>query len=67
MRHGTKIAFWDEELRMELRQEAFLAVMEGRDPAEAVRQYARKETAFHRTTCNYDSLIDKIEMKKDAG
>jgi len=51
---------------MDLRQEAFLAVMEGRDPEEAVREYARREVGFHRTTCSYDSLIDTIKLQKDA-
>jgi hypothetical protein len=44
---GNRIAFWEEELAADLRQEAALAVLEGRDPEEAVRAYRARERGWH--------------------
>jgi hypothetical protein len=44
------VSFWTDELRMDLRQEAELARLEGRDPTEAVRAYrARERSWWHHT------------------
>jgi hypothetical protein len=42
--HGTRLSFWQDELKMDLEQERELALLEGRDPVEAVRAYRRRET-----------------------
>ena len=47
---GVRVAFWDDELDADLRQEAALAELEGRDPDEAVKAYAARERSwFHHT------------------
>jgi hypothetical protein len=47
---GVRVAFWQDELAADLRQEAALAALEGRDPAEAVRAYAARESTWFRLT-----------------
>jgi hypothetical protein len=47
---GVRVAFWDDELAADLRQEAALAALEGRDPDEAVKAYAARESAWLRLT-----------------
>jgi hypothetical protein len=48
--NGSVLSYWDDELRMDLRQQAALASLEGWDVEEAVRAYRAKETAWHRIT-----------------
>ena len=43
---GARIAFWEEELAADLRQEAALAELEGRDAGEAVAAYRAREMAW---------------------
>ena len=50
LNHGTSIAFWHDELRMDLAQERILAELEGRDPDEAVRAYTARENAWDHMT-----------------
>lgn len=50
LRHGTLVSYWDEELRMDLEQERALAVLEGRDPDKAAKEYRARETKFSRLT-----------------
>lgn len=45
--HGRSVAFWEDELRLDLAQEAVLAEIEGRDPVEAVAVYAARETDWY--------------------
>lgn len=45
---GVRLAFWTDELRLDLEQERALAVLEGRDPDEAAKAYAARETAWYR-------------------
>lgn len=40
---GKYLSFWEDELRLDLAQEAWLAVLEGNDPEEAVARYRRRE------------------------
>jgi len=40
---GRRIAFWEDELRLDLAQEARLAELEGRDPAAAIAAYRARE------------------------
>lgn len=40
---GSRLVFPEEDLARDLRQEAELARLEGRDPIEAVRAYAARE------------------------
>jgi hypothetical protein len=44
------LSYWDEELALDVRQEAAIASLEGRDVAEAVRAYRAKEYAWKRIT-----------------
>lgn len=44
---GRSVSFWEEELEYDLRAEAVLAMLEGRDPAEAVRAYRGRERNWH--------------------
>lgn len=46
LNHGATMAYWHDELRMDLAQERALAEHEGRDPAEAVRAYRAREMAW---------------------
>jgi len=50
LNHGTKIAFWEDELRMDLAQERILAELEGRDPDEAARAYEAREKGWNLMT-----------------
>jgi hypothetical protein len=47
LRSGTRLSFWEDELRMDLAQERALAEMEGRDPDEAVRAYRSRERRWY--------------------
>lgn len=49
--HGGSLSFWEDELRLDCAQEASLAALEGRDPAEAVKAYRQRELAWRRVTC----------------
>lgn len=49
-RRTTLIALHDP-LHDDLLSEATLALLEGRDPVEAIRRYGSKERAFGRMTC----------------
>jgi hypothetical protein len=51
VRAGSRVSFWEDELRMDLCQEAVLAELEGRDPVAAVTAYRARETAWRRLTC----------------
>jgi hypothetical protein len=46
IQRGGALAFWEDELRLDLRQEAELARLEGRDPDAAVRAYRMRETSW---------------------
>jgi hypothetical protein len=46
LQHGSRVAFWEDELRLDLAQEEALALLEGRDPAAGVRAYRARETAW---------------------
>lgn len=52
---GQRLSFWEDELRMDLAQEAALARIEGRDEALAVRAYRAREIAWRSLTA---PLID---------
>ena len=47
LQYGKAVAFWDDELRLDLEQERALAEWEGRDPAEAVRAYRARERNWY--------------------
>lgn len=50
LQHGVAIAFWEDELRLDLAQEGRLAELEGRDPTQAVAAYrARERDWLHHT------------------
>jgi hypothetical protein len=65
LRHGAKVAFWDEELAMDLEQERALALLEGRDPDEAVKQYRVRETSWRRLTVDFD-LVEPFAANEEA-
>jgi hypothetical protein len=44
LQHGTSVAFWEDELRLDLYQERQLAILEGRDPDAAAAAYRARET-----------------------
>ncbi len=46
LQHGRAIAFWEDELRLDLAQERELALLEGRDPVAAVAAYRARETSW---------------------
>lgn len=50
LQHGSHYSFWEDELRLDLAQEAALAVLEGRCPEEAVKAYRAREYAWRRVT-----------------
>lgn len=50
LQHGAKVAFWEDELRLDLAQEASLAELDGRDPAAAVAAYRARETSWRAHT-----------------
>jgi len=56
LQHGTAISFWEDELRLDLAQEAWLAVLEGLEPGPAVAAYRRREIAWRHHTCPF--LVD---------
>jgi hypothetical protein len=49
--HGTRVSFWEDELRLDLEQERVLAALEGQDPDSAVTRYRSREYAWKRITC----------------
>jgi hypothetical protein len=51
IRNGQALSFWRDELAMDLRQEAELARLEGRDPSAAVREYGIRERSWWAMTC----------------
>ena len=53
LQHGTAISFWEDELRLDLAQEARLAEIEGIDPRCAVAAYRRREIAWRHHTCPF--------------
>lgn len=56
LQRGGSVSFWDDELRLDLAQEAALALIEGRDPRAAVEVYRQRETRWHHITCPF--LLD---------
>lgn len=44
LQRGARVAFWEDELRLDLHQERELALLEGRDPVVAVAAYRARET-----------------------
>ncbi len=56
LQHGTAISYWEDELRLDLAQEAQLAVLEGVDPKVAVAAYRRRENAWRHFICPF--LVD---------
>lgn len=46
VRNGRGVSFLQDEMRMDMEQEKALALIEGRDPAEAARAYRMKEAAW---------------------
>ncbi|HEX5073356.1 MAG TPA: hypothetical protein VFW03_09125 [Gemmatimonadaceae bacterium] len=50
LQRGARIAFWDDELRMDLAQEWHLALAAKEDPADAVVRYLKREMRWFRTT-----------------
>jgi len=56
LQHGTAVSFWEDELRLDLAQEAWLAALEGADPQTAVTAYRRRELAWRHHTCPF--LVD---------
>jgi len=53
LQHGSAISFWEDELRLDLAQEAHLATLEGIDPRVATATYRRREMAWWRNTCPF--------------
>lgn len=43
---GARLSFWEDELRMDLAQEAELARLEGADPVERCKAYRSREMAW---------------------
>ena len=62
LQHGQSISFWEDELRMDLHQEAALAVLEGRDPVAACRRYRYVEREWFRLTF---SFIEEVTDRED--
>lgn len=50
LQRGARLAFWEDELRLDLAQEARLAELEGRDPAAAIAAYRARETNWRAHT-----------------
>jgi hypothetical protein len=62
LQHGTSMSFWEDELRLDLAQEAHLATLEGRCPIEAVRAYlARERNWYNRMTYLFLDEINEGE------
>lgn len=60
------MAFWEDELRMDLAQEAALAELEGRDPAAAVAAYRRRELSWRSLTAPIlGLLVDGVLERQD--
>jgi hypothetical protein len=51
LQHGTSMSYWEDELRLDLAQEAALALIEGRDPRAAVEHYRQREKRWYNLTC----------------
>lgn len=51
LQHGKVYSFWEDELRLDLAQEAALAIVEGRDPIEAMNAYRLRELYWRAITC----------------
>lgn len=54
---GTTLEFWDEALAADLRQEAALAELEGRDPRKAVLAYRYRERRWLMITTSANALL----------
>lgn len=50
LQRGSSLAFWEDELRMDLEQERALAELEGRDPARAAAEYRAREKGWQIVT-----------------
>ncbi len=50
LNHGGSLAFWEDELRMDLAQERELALLEGLDPVEKIKAYKRREKTWVKIT-----------------
>ena len=53
LQRGVAVSFWDDELRLDLAQEAWLAALEGREPEAAVQAYRRREIGCRYHTCPF--------------
>lgn len=58
LQHGRSISFWEDELRLDLAQEAFLALLEGNDPRMAVDAYRQREVLWCQRACFYQYVDD---------
>lgn len=65
LQHGASVSFWEDELRLDLAQEAWLAALEGVDPQQAVDAYRRREIAWRHHTCPF--LMDGGEPMSPRG
>lgn len=54
--HGMAMSFWEDELRMDLEQEAALARLENRDVDDAVRRYRAQERDWSNHTVPIDDF-----------
>lgn len=50
LQRGGALSFWEDELRIDLAQERHLAILEGRDPDDAVRRYRAREMGWRAVT-----------------
>lgn len=50
LQHGNAISFWEDELRIDIEQERWLARLEGRDEDAAVKACRRRELAWRSVT-----------------
>jgi hypothetical protein len=62
---GGSISFWEDELRLDLEQERQLALLENRNPDQALKEYRSREYTWKRLTASilddtYDTGIAKI-------
>ena len=46
LQRGARVAFWEDELKLDLAQEGRLAELEGRDPAAAIAAYRARELSW---------------------
>jgi hypothetical protein len=58
---GARISFWEDELRMDLAQEAELARLEGRDPEQAVKEYSARENTHRAWVSHGSSYFDELD------